>query len=157
MFKTIVWATDGSETADRALQYARGLAEDPDETLVVVHVKELLVGRGGGYPVHADEDELVKKIEAQVEEIRKSGIAVKLELATSTAHSPAHFVAEVAREVTADVIVVGTRGHGPIAGALLGSVAQHLLHDAPCPVLAIPPLKTAATAENEREAVEAAQ
>jgi nucleotide-binding universal stress UspA family protein len=55
------------------------------------------------------------------------------------------------------VIVVGTRGHGPLAGALLGSVAQHLLHDAPCPVLAIPPLKTAEAPETERETLEAAQ
>ncbi len=156
MFKTIVWATDGSETADRALPYARGLAEGPDKTLVVVHVKELLVGRGGGYPVYADEAELLEKIEAQVEEIRKSGVAVELKLATSTTHTPAHFVAEVAKEVDADVIVVGTRGHGPLAGALLGSVAQHLLHDAPCPVLAIPPLKAAEGSETERETLEAA-
>jgi nucleotide-binding universal stress UspA family protein len=157
MFKTIVWATDGSETADRALPYAKGLAEGPDKTLVVVHVKELLVGRPGGYPVYADEDALVEKIEAQVEEIRKSGVVAKLEIATATTQkNPAHFVAEFAKEVTADVIVVGSRGHGPIAGALLGSVAQHLLHDAPCPVLAIPPLKTAEAAETERETVEAA-
>lgn len=156
MFKTIIWATDGSETADRALPYAKGLAEGPDKTLVVVHVKELHVGRGGGYPVYADEDDLVEKIEAQVEEIRKSGVVAKLEIATATTHNPAHFVAEFAKEVTADVIVVGSRGHGPLAGALLGSVAQHLLHDAPCPVLAIPPLKTAEAAETERETVEAA-
>ena len=156
MFKTIIWATDGSETADRALPYAKALAEGQDKTLVAVHVKELLVGRGGGYPVYADEDELVTKIEAQVEEIRKGGVAATLKVATATTHGPAHFVAEVAREVDADVIVVGTRGHGPIAGAILGSVAQHLLHDASCPVLAIPPLKAAEERETERETVEAA-
>ena len=157
MFKTIIWATDGSETADRALPYARGLAEGKDKALVVVHVKELLVGRAGGYPVHPDEDELVAKIEAQVEEIRKSGVAAMFKVVTAATHGPAHFVAEVAREVEADVIVVGTRGHGPLAGAILGSVAQHLLHDARCPVLAVPPLKTAEATEIERETVEAAQ
>jgi nucleotide-binding universal stress UspA family protein len=157
MFKTIIWATDGSETADRALPYAQGLAEGKDKTLVVVHVKELLVGRAGGYPVHADENELVAKIEAQVEEVRKTGVAVTLKFATATTHGPAHFVAEIAKEVGADVIVVGTRGHGPISGALLGSVGQHLLHDAHCPVLAIPPLEQAGTVETERETVEAAR
>jgi len=157
VFKTIIWATDGSETADRALPYARGLAEGKDKTLVVVHVKELLVGRGGGYPVYADEDEFVTKIEAQVEEIRQAGVAATLKLATATTHGPAHFVAEAAEEAAADVIVVGTRGHSPISGALLGSVAQHLLHDANCPVLAIPPLKEADVAETERETVEAAR
>ncbi|HEY2937676.1 MAG TPA: universal stress protein [Gaiellaceae bacterium] len=157
MFKTIIWATDGSETADRALPYAKGLAEGRDKALVVVHVKELRIGRGGGYPVYADEADLVAKIEAQVEEVRKTGVAVTLRFATATTHGPAHFVAEIAKEVGADVIVVGTRGHGPISGALLGSVAQHLLHDAHCPVLAIPPLEPAGTAQTERETVEAAR
>jgi nucleotide-binding universal stress UspA family protein len=156
MFKTVVWATDGSETADRALPYAKGLAGGRDKALVVVHVKELFVGRGGGYPVYADEDELLQKIEAQVEELRKAGFAVELEVATTATQGPAHVAAEIAAETGADVIVVGTRGHGPISGALLGSVAQHLLHDARCPVLAVPPLPTAETAGTERETVEAA-
>jgi nucleotide-binding universal stress UspA family protein len=157
MFKTIIWATDGLETADRALPYAQGLAEGRDKTLVAVHVRELLVSRGGGYPLHADEDELVAKIEAQVEEVRKTGVAVTLKFATATTHGAAHFVAEIAKEVGADVIVVGTRGHGPISGALLGSVAQHLLHDANCPVLAIPPLEEAEVVETERETMAAAR
>jgi nucleotide-binding universal stress UspA family protein len=46
--------------------------------------------------------------------------------------------AEIARAVGADVIVVGIRGHTQLAGLLLGSITQRLLHVAPCPVLAIP-------------------
>ena len=34
--------------------------------------------------------------------------------------------------------MVGTRGHTPLGGMLLGSVTQRLLHIAPCPVLAVP-------------------
>jgi nucleotide-binding universal stress UspA family protein len=156
MFETIIWATDGSETADRALPYATGLAEGKDKALVVVHIREILTGRGGGYPVYADEDELLEKIEAQVEELRKSGIAVTLKTATAATFGPAHYVAELAEQSGADVIVVGTRGHGPVAGALLGSVAQRLLHDAHLPVLAVPPQKPAKLADVEDEPVEAA-
>ena len=50
MFKTIVWATDGSETAARALPYALGLAEPDQAKLIVVHAREIFVGRGGAYP-----------------------------------------------------------------------------------------------------------
>ena len=51
---------------------------------------------------------------------------------------PADLIADVAHESDADLIVVGTRGHGRVAGMLLGSVTQRLLHVAPCPVLAVP-------------------
>ena len=37
------------------------------------------------------------------------------------------------------MIVVGTRGHGPVVGVVVGSVTQQLLNLAPCPVLAVPP------------------
>lgn len=138
MFKTIVWATDGSESADRALPYAKALANGDDRKLVVVHSKEVFVGRAGGYPVLADEDELEAKIRRQVEQGCAEGIDASLTLASGPASHAAHMIADTARDVHADVIVVGTRGHAPIAGLLLGSVTQRLLHIAPCPVLAVP-------------------
>jgi nucleotide-binding universal stress UspA family protein len=73
MFKTIVWATDGSDTADRALPYAKSFAEGAGRKLVVVHAKELIVGRAGGNPVLADEDDLEAKIRGQVKEAREEG------------------------------------------------------------------------------------
>lgn len=58
MFKTIIWATDGSDAAERALEYAKQLASYEGGELIAVHANELLAGRGGGYPVLADEDDL---------------------------------------------------------------------------------------------------
>jgi nucleotide-binding universal stress UspA family protein len=52
---------------------------------------------------------------------------------------PAQSIANLATEVGADMIVVGTRGHSPVGGVFAGSVAQRLLQVAPCPVLAVPP------------------
>jgi nucleotide-binding universal stress UspA family protein len=51
---------------------------------------------------------------------------------------PAHAIAEVAEQANADLIVAGTRGHSPVAGLLLGSVIQRIIHIARCPVLAVP-------------------
>ena len=151
MFKTIIWATDGSETADGALSFAKALAACDSGKLVVVHSNELLVGKAGGYPLLADEDELEGKIRDQVDELQAEGFDASLKLVTGVATHAAHMIAETAREVGADVIVAGTRGHGPIAGVFVGSVTQRLLHIAPCPVLAVPTAKQRQQTDRERE------
>src|SRR5919201_4718747 len=106
MFKTIVWATDGSDAADAALPYVKGLAEREGHRLVVVHSKELLRGRAGGYPMYANEDELAAKIRTQADELRAEGLDVTLRIETGTAPGAAHMIAEAARSFGADVIVV---------------------------------------------------
>jgi nucleotide-binding universal stress UspA family protein len=139
MFKSIIWASDGSEHADRALDYARGLAEASSARLLAIHVKEITVGRGGGYPVQVDEEEVEQKIQGQVKDLKEAGLNADYEQHGTTAGGAAHAIADAAKDAGAEVIVVGTRGQGPITGLLLGSVTNRLLHVAPCPVLAVPP------------------
>jgi nucleotide-binding universal stress UspA family protein len=153
MFKTIIWATDGSDAADSALPYAKALAEGDGRRLVVVHSNEIFVGRGGGYPLLADEDDLEAKIRGQVDEAREEGLDATFKLVSGAAPHAAHMIADFARETEADVIVVGTRGHAPVTGLLLGSVTQRLLHIAPCPVLAVPAGKHSSDRQAEREAL----
>jgi nucleotide-binding universal stress UspA family protein len=141
MFETIVWATDGSELADRALPLVTELARVHGAKIVAVHANELLAGRLGGAPVLADEDELRVKIEQQVADLRAEGLSAEFRLKTGGRHGVAELIAEAATEVEADLIVVGTHGHGAAASALLGSVAKGLLHVAPCPVLTVTPAR----------------
>ena len=138
MFKTVLWATDGSETAARALPYALGLAEPDKAKLVIAHVREIFVGRGGGYPVLADESELREQISHQVEDLKSGGLDATFIVRTCTAGHAARTIAEIAEEVGADLIVAGTHGYGRVAGLVLGSVTQGLLHAGVCPVLAVP-------------------
>jgi nucleotide-binding universal stress UspA family protein len=140
VFEVIIWASDGSDHADRALDYARGLAEANASRLVALHVKEITVGRAGGYPVQIDEDEVERKIQGQAKDLRDAGINAAYELRGASAGGAAHALADAANEVDANLIVLGTRGQGPIPGLLLGSVTQRLLHVARCPVLAVPPV-----------------
>src|SRR5579872_6197489 len=75
MFKTIVWATDGSESADRALELAAELAATPGAKLFAVHaVEHFAGGRSSGYPVRVDEDDLKASIRRQIESIREDGV-----------------------------------------------------------------------------------
>lgn len=138
MFKTVLWATDGSETAARALPFALALTETGKAKLVVVHAREIFVGRAGSFPVLADEPELRARIEAQVEELKTGGLDATFVVRTCTGGHAARTIAAIAEEVGADLIVVGTHGYGRLANALVGSVTQGLIHAGVCPVLAIP-------------------
>jgi nucleotide-binding universal stress UspA family protein len=138
MFKTIIWATDGSEAADRALPTALDLTAAFKGELLVVHADERLGGRGAGAHVFADEEDLQNGLASRVSELIESGVNASFQVVHGVNRDPANLIADAAKEHDADLIVVGTRGHGRVAGALLGSVTQRLLHVAPCPVLAVP-------------------
>jgi nucleotide-binding universal stress UspA family protein len=152
MFSNIVWATDGSEHADRALDYATRLADNERARLHVVHIVETIVGgRVAGQRTFLDEDQLDAKISAQADEVsRQYRIETTVHMTPSGISNIADRIAEIATDSRADLIVVGTRGHSPIGGLVLGSVTQRLLHVASCPVLAVPPVKTTPADSTER-------
>jgi nucleotide-binding universal stress UspA family protein len=146
MMKHILVATDGSASADRAVDYAAQLAKDAGASLMVANV----IG-GYGLPgelfrqfTHAQQvwlDELLGSLSAETlrqaqDRVRKLGVAaVQLE---SRRGDVAETIMEIAAEKGTDAIVVGKRGSGRIAGMLLGSVSQKLVSLAPCVVIVVP-------------------
>ena len=140
MFKKVVCATDGSTGADMALAYARTLAMDGHGELLVVHGVELQTSAASSKPLHepGDESEMETKITGQVAELGEQGVKATVQMVPASVSGVAQAIADVAVAEDADVIVVGTRGHTALAGLLLGSVTQRLLHIAPCPVLVVP-------------------
>jgi nucleotide-binding universal stress UspA family protein len=139
MYKTIVLALDGSEGSARAVPHAVELAKASAGRIVVAHVDERTVAKGDMPPAHPREEETKEAVKATVDEITGGGVSATLETAVVVLGGPGHAIAEIADEVGADLIVVGTRGHSPVPGLALGSVAHRLLHIAHRPVLAIPP------------------
>ncbi len=139
MFKSIVWSTDGSEYAEQAFPLVVQLAKESGAEVTIAHVVERLEGAGAvGPPRRVDEAEIQAELKRRVEELSSEGIRASLEIRGDVGARPAHEVADIARQKNADLIVVGTRGLSVIAGLLLGSETQRLLHLAPCPVLAVP-------------------
>jgi nucleotide-binding universal stress UspA family protein len=138
MFKTIIWATDGSRAAEQSLPYAKGLAMAGRARLIVVHVDEFSVGKGGGYSIYVDEPETEAAIRRRVEELKREGLDASLQTSRVLMGGAAHVIADIAKQEQADLIVAGTRGHGPVAGLLLGSVTHRLVQIAQCPVLVVP-------------------
>jgi nucleotide-binding universal stress UspA family protein len=141
MFTRIVLGLDGSPQSDRAYAVVRDLAALTKATVTIVHVREMMLAPAvGGVPRRIDEGHIETRIRAQAAELEAAGNGGELRLIASTyAGGPANDIVAVASEVDAELIVVGTRGLGLIAGILLGNVTQRLLQIAPCPVLAIPP------------------
>jgi nucleotide-binding universal stress UspA family protein len=137
LFKTIVVALDGSDGSRAAIPLAAELSERGGAQLVIVHVEERVVGKAGG-PVNLAEDEIQGEIRAEAQKLQEQGRNVEVRMATVALGGPAHVIEEIAAEAGADLIVVGTRGHAPVAGLLLGSVTQRLLHVATRPVLVVP-------------------
>ena len=139
MFKTILIALDGSEGSEAAIPVAAELAKQEKAKLVVAHVDEYVAGKAGSMPARLDEDAVRAGVQKQADELSGQGIEVTVEMSGPVLGGPAHTIADIADSTSADLIVVGTRGHTPVSGLLLGSVTQRLLHIARRPVLAVPP------------------
>jgi nucleotide-binding universal stress UspA family protein len=140
MFKSIVWATDGSDHAEKAFALVHELAKEGGSTVTIVHVVERVEGFGGtGQPRRVDEQDVQHHVREVADKLKAEGINANVKISGDVGARPANEVVKAAREEGADLIVAGSRGHHAITGLLLGSVTNRLLHIAPCPVLVVPP------------------
>ena len=133
----IVVGFDGSEHAHKALERAADIANGA--TLAVVaaaNVSRYLRDPSGGVGAidPADIDAREKALGEAREYLEKRG--VKGEFIAGTGR-PADVIVQEAEESGADLIVVGTRGHGSAKQLFLGSVSTNVVHHAPCDVLVV--------------------
>lgn len=136
----IVVGVDGSEAARDALRWAVAEAQFRGARLQVVHAWQFpYVGPTPFGGMAIDQGDLEASARAQldhaVEGVDLAGMAAPAEMLVVN-RTPATALVEAAQG--ADLLVVGTRGHGGFAGLLLGSVSQQVAHHAPCPVVIVP-------------------
>lgn len=142
----VLVATDGSEGANRAVDYAAHLAKSRGAELLIAYVI-------GGYGVpdklfrqftRAQQVWLQEQLESDAKHIltsareRAHNIGVSVIFLESQSGDVAQSIIEIAREKNAEAIVIGKRGVGRIAGLLLGSVSQKIVSLSPIPVTVIP-------------------
>jgi nucleotide-binding universal stress UspA family protein len=135
---TILIATDGSRGAELAVEQGLELAEQTGASALFVAVRQaprpIL---GDPYWQQAVSNELARlrpTIKKAVAEAEARGISAEYELLEGDA---AECILELARSRNVDVIVVGSRGLGAVASAIIGSVSKRVLHGADRPVLVV--------------------
>jgi nucleotide-binding universal stress UspA family protein len=141
VFGTIVLGLDGSEGSRLAVPVASDIAQRYGARLVVVQVDERVAAKGGMPSVRADEEQIRRELENETTRLAAEGIDTAFEVVEVVLGGPAHAIEAVAGRENAELVVVGRRGHSPVAGLLLGSVTQRLLHIAQRCVLTAPPLR----------------
>jgi nucleotide-binding universal stress UspA family protein len=140
----ILLCTDGSELAEKALAAGLAVVAGGGDVIVATVVEEadptLVTGSGmAGGVMSPEELDAVDRaaVQAAEESAQHTVTALGLSGATTTllrgAAGPA--VCEYAAEIGAQVIVIGSRGRGGFKRALLGSVSDHVVRNAPCPVV----------------------
>jgi nucleotide-binding universal stress UspA family protein len=137
--KTILVATDFSETSEAAVAYAVGLADKLGAKLYLLHaigVPMYGIPELGVAVSAAMIDSIVRDTQVALDKMTKAYAPVKLEPLLRTG-DPRDLIVQTAADVRAELIVLGTHGRRGVSRALLGSVAENVLRHAHCPVLTI--------------------
>jgi nucleotide-binding universal stress UspA family protein len=142
-YTSIVVGTDGSETAERAVRQAAGLAADEGARLVIVSAYQASGALSAGIEAERVPSELRYTLtdRAQGEELAERGRTIAREIGVAKVvvqaleGDPPKVLLEAAKDFDADLIVVGSRGLTSHAHFILGSVAASVAHHAPCDVL----------------------
>ena len=146
----LLLATDFSDWASRAEEYACSLAAIWQAHLTIMTVLEFPPGLNPDYPVNHQYltyrmSEATEQLADFKQRALHRGIAVSTRIATGIPSEEIHAAAEAE---DSDLVIVGTRGKTGLAHVLLGSTAERVIRTAPCPVLAVPKAKDASTGDH---------
>jgi nucleotide-binding universal stress UspA family protein len=140
--KRILMPTDFSPGAEPAARWADGLSRAFGAELVLLHVLDLSLAGLAGLPTQVAMmpvvDELIERVRAETTQ-EMSRLAERFPQARTIIKegSPRPAILQVAVEVGADLIVMGTHGRTGLARVLLGSVAEHVIRHSAIPVLTV--------------------
>jgi universal stress protein A len=147
MFKLqrILVPVDFSDTSRAALDYATDLARAFDASMDIVHVWEAPVYVTQATPLESgiSQTSLLDAAQTQAKDglnafvlaAKQPGAPIRsLQIEMG---SPAPTICQVAKDGRHDLIVIGTHGRTGITRVLIGSVAEHVVRLAPCPVLSV--------------------
>jgi nucleotide-binding universal stress UspA family protein len=140
----IIVGVDGSDNAQMALEWATTEAAARRAPLTVLTVHPEAIGAWGlrpiSYPADQKEQERARRAAEQAVEKTISRLAAGSRPETVTVRAASGIAAEelINASAGADLLVVGSRGHGGFARLMIGSVSTQVSHHAHCPVVIVP-------------------
>jgi nucleotide-binding universal stress UspA family protein len=146
--KRIVIATDGSDAAREAVRVGLELAMEQGAKVTFVHVVPsfdpgpLGVGVPGVSPHRITQADQAPLVEAE-RVARAHGVSAQSAVLKG---EPVAEIVTLADSIDADLLVIGSRGHGGLASALLGSVSRGVMHETRRPVVVVRASETPAPA-----------
>jgi len=161
VYKRILCPMDFSDASFAALRYALSLAQEAGGSLILLHVVEWLseldrepqTGPEVASVRRMLEDDARERLRRAVPAEARNWCAPQELVTGGKAH---HEILRVAQEKDAQLIVMGSQGHGALERMLFGSTTHHILRGAVCPVLTIRP-GIAETGKTEDQAVASAE
>ena len=140
--KKILFPTDFSETAAYAWEHAATFAKEFEAEVLLLHVQVPMHPTAEAYLTGEQWERLYQETAKEAAEQMQKLVQAealkpdqaKIELRAGIAFEQ---IVKAAREVAADLVVMGTHGRTGLAHALIGSVAEKVVRKAPCPVLTV--------------------
>jgi nucleotide-binding universal stress UspA family protein len=139
--KNILVPIDFSECARKALQYALPFAKEHEAAITLLYVApppSYAVGEYGGVDYMGLVPELKSNAEKDLSRLAADELRGEVPVKTIVSDGAAAAgILDVAEHLPADIIVISTHGRTGLKHVLLGSVAEHVVRNAPCPVLVV--------------------
>lgn len=137
--KRILVPVDFSKESILAAKFAVSLAQEYKTKLYVLHVIETMPSWGDHYIPENVMQNILNERREDLSKVIPSAIkeSLQVEEILETGKPIYHVIVEKAKELEVDVIVIPTYGRTGLAHVLMGSVAEHVIRYAPCPVFAI--------------------
>jgi len=139
-FGVILLAVDKSEHSGKVVSVARALSKLSGGTVHLLHVREKaeFEGKSGGSFEMETEEEAQSFLAEELSMLRETGVDVEIHLRQGKIEDTSVAIIDVAEEVSADVIVMGSKGLSALAALTLGSTTYSVLHTSKRPVLVVP-------------------
>lgn len=138
MFRTILHANDGSEHAFRAFTMALAMAKQNNSDLHMISVEEIDYMPEFIEEIREETGTAARRFHKVLQRAREMAAERHVQLSTHViAGHPVRDIVELAKELKADLLVIGATGHSALYERLIGSRADRIVQLAHCPVLVV--------------------